>query len=227
MSTTTIARERQTAVFRQASLSDLDAILAVEQSWDEQGRANAETFLTRMQRFPQGFFVGCVQHGSEEPIVATVTSMPIRHNPQRLDTYKNWDSVTNGGKLFDRVNLADCNGLYIVSGIVDAAWRGHNVFAPGITAQLQLAARLGFRYVLAGAVIPGYRHHCEKHGETDAWTYCTTRRGSHLIDPLLSMYEALGFGLSDRRQVVPEYFPDYGSRNYAALVMRDLAVTPL
>lgn len=224
---TTSTPERQTAIFRLATHADLDAIMAVEQSWDEEGRASADTLAVRMTRFPQGFFVGCLEQDGREKIVATVTSMPMRHDPADISGFASWDNVTNGGRLHEDMALEECNALYIVSGVIDRAYRGHNIFAPGILAQAQQAGLLGLRYVLAGAVIPGYRNYCERHGEVEAWRYCATRRGKHLVDPLLAMYESIGFAVGEPRHVLPEYFPDHASRNYAALVMRDLQSAPL
>lgn len=197
--------------------------MAVEQSWNDEGRASAETLRTRMARFPRGFLVGCLEHEGRGRIVATVTSMPLRYRPGHAADFRNWNEVTNHGLLHE-ATATDANALYIVSGVIDREFRGHAIFAPGILAQVGLARELGLRHVLAGAVIPGYRSWCEKNGETDAWRYCSLRRGRHLVDPLLAMYEAIGFHVPDAAHVLPDYFPDYASRDHAALVVRDLDV---
>jgi hypothetical protein len=135
--------------------------------------------------------------------------------------------VTNNGYLFEHTDLAACNALYIVSGVIDNAYRGLNVFGPGILKVVEAAASLDKQYVVGGAVIPGYRKYCERHGATDAFQYCSRRVGKHLADPLLALYESIGFTVPDREHVVEGYYPDDASRNYAALVVRDLAKTPL
>jgi hypothetical protein len=214
--------DRQTAIFRSAGMADLDGILAVEQGWHEEGRAGADKFISRLKRFPQGFFVGCVIEDSREKIVATVTSMPMRFDPAEHQALRNWDTVTNNGYLFEDMRLERCNALYIASGIIDSNYRGQSIFEAGVDAEVRLARHLGLRYVVAGAVLPGYKRYCEKHGQTDAYQYCTTRRGKHLVDPLLAMYENIGFSLRAHHHVIAEYFPDDASRNFAAVVVRDL-----
>jgi hypothetical protein len=210
---------------RPATPDDLPAILRVEDSWHEQGRAGADKFLARLERFPQGFFLACVGDSAEQ-VVATITAMPTHYQADDVSRFSNWDAVTGNGYLapFD---LAACNALYIVSGVIDQRYRGQDIFAPMVLREVALAQSLGLRYVLAGAVLPGYAKHCQRHGECLAHDYCASRRGQHLLDPLLAMYEAIGFGVPDARHVIAEYFPDDASRNHAALVVRDLHARPL
>ena len=216
----------QPITLRNAVRADLDAILAVEQSWHASGRAGADKFIARLERFAQGFFVVSVAEAGSEKLVATVTSMPLHYDPAHLGGFRNWDAVTNRGYLFDDMDVARCNAIYIVSGVIDHAYRGLNVFGPGILREVDLARRLGLRYVIGGAVLPGYKGYCETHGEVDAYTYCTRRRGRTLADPLLAMYQKVGFAVPDARHVIAEYYPDDASRNYAALVVRDLEQNP-
>ncbi len=208
--------------FRNAVRADLDAILAVEQSWPESSRAGADKFLARLERFPEGFFVASVTEAGREKLVATLTSMPLQYDPAHLQAFGGWDAVTNRGYLFPDMDLARCNAIYIVSGVIDDAYRGLNVFGPGVLLAVELARRLGLRYVIGGAVLPGYKRHCERHGQLDAYTYCRRRRGKTLVDPLLAIYESIGFSVPDASHVIPEYYPDDASKNYAALVVRDL-----
>lgn len=205
----------------------MPGILAVEQSWHEAGRAGADKFEARLARFPQGFIVATLTEDGIEKIIGTATSMPLVYDPAHLGRFASWDAVTNEGYLFEDTQLAECNALYIVSGVIDKDHRGLDVFRPAILYLAGIAARLKLRYVVAGAVIPGYRRYCEKHGAIDAYDYCATRVGTHLADPLLSLYESIGFTVRDRRHVVEAYYPDDASRNYAALVVRDLAQAPL
>jgi hypothetical protein len=209
---------------RPATLDDLPAILRVEDSWHEQGRAGADKFVARLEKFPEGFFLACA--GESNEVVATITAMPTHYQADDVSHFRNWDEVTDHGYLppFD---LAACNALYIVSGVIDRRYRGQDIFAPMVLREAALAQSLGLRYVLAGAVLPGYAKHCQKHGECSAHAYCSTRRGQHLLDPLLAMYEAIGFSVPDARHVIAEYFPDDASRNHAGLVVRDLHAHPV
>lgn len=217
-----MSRASQAITFRNAVRADLEAILAVEQSWPEGSRAGADKFTARLERFPQGFFIASVIEDSRERLVATLTSMPLQYDPAHLNAFSGWDTVTNRGYLFPDIDLARCNSIYIVSGVIDRAYHGLNLFGPGVLLEVDLAKRLGLRYVVGGAVLPGYKRHCERHGQLDAYTYCCRRRGRALADPLLAMYESIGFTVPDASHVIPEYYPDDASKNYAALVVRDL-----
>jgi len=64
-------------------------------------------------------------------------------------------------------------------------------------------------------------------GALPAWDYCQMRKGSKPVDPLLAMYETIHFKVPNNLHVVSEYYPDDASRNYAALVVRDLVNDPL
>ncbi len=204
----------------------MPAILTVEQSWPESGRAGEDKFLARIRKFPQGFFLACLNNETgAETVAATITAMPLDYQPATAVHFRSWNQVTHDGYLYD-VDLSDCNALYIVSGVIDQRYRGLNIFAPMVLREVELAQSLGLRYVLAGAVIPGYRKFCQKHGNASAYDYCATRRGKHLVDPLLAMYETIGFSVPDERHVLADYYPDAASQNYAALVVRDLEQAP-
>jgi len=205
----------------------MPGILAVEQSWHAAGRAGTDKFAARLARFPQGFIVVTLDDDAGPKIIATATSMPLQYDEAHLEQFSSWDAVTSNGYLTEEIDLASCNALYIVSGVIDHAYRGLNVFQPGILKLAQIAASLGLRYVVGGAVIPGYRKYHDKHGAVGAYEYCTTRIGRHLADPLLAMYESIGFTVRDSRHVIEGYYPDDASRNYAALVVRDLQEAPL
>jgi len=210
---------------RPAIFDDLPAILRVEDSWHEQGRAGGDKFIARLEKFPQGFFLACTGESAGK-VVATITTMPISYQVDDVSGFSNWDEVTGHGYL-PSFDLSACNALYIVSGVIDKRYRGQDIFAPMVLREVALAQELGLRYVLAGAVLPGYAKHCQKHGECAAHDYVSSRRGQHLLDPLLAMYEAIGFTAPDARHVIAEYFPDDASRNYAGLVVRDLHTHPM
>ncbi len=220
-----MSQARQAITFRHAVRADLEAILAVEQSWPESSRAGADKFMARLERFPQGFFVASVMEAGREKLVATLTSMPLQYEPGSVKAFSGWDAVTNKGYLFPDMDLARCNSIYIVSGVVDHAYHALNLFGPGVLLEVDLAKRLGLRYVIGGAVLPGYKRHCERHGPLDAYTYCRRRRGKALTDPLLAMYESIGFTVPDASHVIAEYYPDDASKNYAALVVRDVTAS--
>lgn len=217
-----------TIAFRNATLSDMPGILHVEQSWSESGRAGEDKFRSRLARFAQGFFVVCLlDTAQKEKIIAHITSMPFDYNPVTITSFQNWNQATNDGYIFEHYDLSLCNAIYIVSGVIDVEYRGLDIFEPAVLQEVALAQQIGMRYIVAGAVMPGYQRYSQKHGDTDAYEYCMTRRGKHLADPLLARYEGIGFHLPDRGHVKADYYPDEASRNYSALVVRDLNTTPL
>lgn len=212
---------------RPATENDLPAIMKVEESWPVAGRAGIDKFQARLRNFGRGFFVAVLTlPDGGERIIGTITSMPLTYDPGRPHAFTNWDAVTRGGYLGD-CRLEGCDALYIVSGVIDAEYRSLNIFPLGVLAVAALAQELGLRYVLAGAVLPGYRRLCEEQGEVAPFDYCRRRRGDRLVDPLLALYEGIGFEVPDAEHVLPEYYPDDASRNHAALVRRDLRIRPL
>ncbi len=212
---------------RMATGSDLAGILKVEESWPAAGRAGADKFLARLRNFGRGFFVAVLElpEGGER-IIATISSMPLAYEPDRPHAFSSWDAVTHDGYLGD-CRSEGCNALYIVSGVIDAEYRSLNLFHGGVLAVATLAQEMGLRYVLAGAVLPGYRRLCEEQGDLAPFDYCRRRRGGRLVDPLLALYEGIGFEVPDAGHVLREYYPDDASRNYAGLVRRDLKEQPL
>ena len=203
---------------RNATIDDLDQIEAVERSWPESGRATRDKFVARLERFPRGFFVA----ESSGRIYATITSCPIHYDSADLDGLSTWSKVTRDGYLQAKHDLAACNAIYIVSGVIDKSHRGSGIFAPMVEREVALAQELRLKYVVAGAFIPGYADYCREHGEISAPDYAFLIQGRRLVDPLLQMYAGIGFSVPDRRHIVSDYFPDADSQNYAALVVRRL-----
>lgn len=214
--------ESKKVKIRHATKKDLSAIMDVEQSWHTEGQASEDKFLTRLDRFSKGFFLAYIEdRHNNETVVATITAMPLKYHPLKVDAFTTWDTVTNNGFLYEE-SPEDCNALYIVSGVIDHRYRGLNIFTPMILKEVELARSLDYQFVLAGAVLPGYRKFCQKNGEHPAYEYCTYRRGKHLADPLLAMYEAIDFHIPNEEHVIPEYFPDDASKNFAGLVVHQL-----
>jgi len=211
---------------RNATAEDMDEIMRVEQSWPEDARAPADAMLVRIEKFAKGFFLAIERdEDGAELVVATITTMPMYFTDGSIHEFTSWDEVTDNGYLRD-YDMQRCNTLYIVSGVIDSNYRGGNIFTPMVLREVELAAGLGLRYVLAGAVMPGYRKYVDKHGPVPAYDYTRLRRGKHLVDPLLAMYEAIDFHVPNPHHVLQEYYPDDASKNYAALVMRDLEASP-
>jgi hypothetical protein len=200
---------------RNATLADLPEILRVEESWPEAARAPREKFVARIEKFPQGFFVA----ERDGEMLATITACPIAYDPAHPKRLSSWDAVTNHGFLHDIGDLSGYNTVYIVSGVIVEAHRGGDIFERMVLTEVELARRMGYRYVIGGAVMPGYARYCERHGAIPAGDYALLRRGHHLADPLLDRYARIGFRVPDRDHVIAEYFPDDASLNNGALVV--------
>ena len=203
---------------RNATAEDMDQIMAVEESWPEMARAPRDKFEARLDKYPQGFFVW----EQEGRILATITSMPYSYDPAKAERFTNWDDVTNEGYLYEIGPKEDYNSLYIVSGIIDKDSRGGDIFERMVGTEVELARSLGYGYVIGGAVIPGYKRYCVKNDAVPAHEYVFMKKGRRLIDPLLDMYQKIGFAAPDAAHVVREYFPDDASLNYAAIVVNRL-----
>ena len=205
-------------IVRNALDADLDQIMEVEQSWPQSERAPREKFVARLGKFPAGFFVaeqdGCIR--------GTMTSCPTVYAPDRLDHFQSWDQVTNSGFLHDVRALNGYNAVCLVSGVVQRGWRGGDLFQRLVLAEVDLARRLALRYVVAGAVIPRYDWYCKKHGVIPAEQYVFLKRGQRFVDPFMELYHQLGFRVPDPDHVIEDYFPDEASKNYAALVVREV-----
>src|SRR5262245_26317557 len=104
---------------RQATKNDLEDILRVEEAWPAASRAGADKFLARLERFPRGFFLACIEEGGRERVIGTITSMPVSYEPAQVGRFDSWGKVTNDGYLFEGRDLAGCNALYIVSGVIE------------------------------------------------------------------------------------------------------------
>jgi hypothetical protein len=202
---------------RQATLADLDGIMKVEEAWPEHQRATADMMLSRLKKFPEGFWV--FVRGDE--VVGTLTSCPIEYQPTDLGKLTSWDEATHNGYLAD-IDLAKANALYLVSGVLRQDVRGGNTHSLLIDAPVDLALRLGLRYILAGAKMPGYDAYCRRYGNLDAREYAFTKLHGCLVDPFLEMYRGFGFSVPDRNHIIEAFYPDPPSRNYGAIVVRDL-----
>ena len=204
---------------RRATLDDLDGIMHVEKSWPEPARAPQEKFIARLERFPEGFLVAT----HENNIVATLTACLTNYDPDHPERLSNWQTVTNDGYLYEGQSTKENNSLYIVSGVVAKDYSGsEDLFSESMLMQYALAKDLGLEYMLGGAVLPGYSRHLKKHQEVSAAEYVMTTKAGKPIDPLLCKYHQIGFKVPDERHVIKNYFPDDASKNYAAIVVRQV-----
>lgn len=200
---------------RNATKADLDDLIRVEQTWSENQRARADQFLARLEKFPEGFWVGEVDHR----IVGMTTSCLVRYDPGDLSTFHSWNHVTNNGYIFAAEEIADPNALYVVSTVIEKGFRGKGLFKAFFEKHKEVTAKRNLAYCLTGAMLPGYDAYCRDYGDVPAFEYAERRIDGRLIDPLIRKLTEFGFTLPKRDHVIPRYFQSAESRDYAALLV--------
>lgn len=207
---------------RNATIEDLDAILRVEEHWPRAQRASIDKFQSRLERFPQGFFLA----EADGEIVAASTSTLTNYDPANLETFHSWEKCTNDGYLYPLTRYDDYNALLIVSnGIIKQA-RRKGIRESIIQAHLELAARLGIKYTVTGAMMPGYDAYCLQHGDIPIADYAFRKKQGLLIDPTLRKLASLGLVLPDPHHIIEGYYISPESRDYGAMLVHHTRPTP-
>lgn len=200
---------------RNAKASDLPGIMEVEADWPEEQRAPREKLESRLERFPEGFFV--VE--ADGRIVAVCTSTLTTYDPDDLRHFSSWKTCTNNGYLHPLGNRSVYNAYYIVSQGITRAYRRRGIREAMIATHFARAEELGLDYVVTGAMMPGYDGFCRAHGEVPAEEYAFMRQGGELVDPTLRKLASLGLKLPDKRHVIGGFYPSPESRDYGALLV--------
>ncbi|ONI79959.1 hypothetical protein ALI144C_24905 [Actinosynnema sp. ALI-1.44] len=201
-------------VARQATENDLAAILVVESDWEPSQRATEEQLLARLRAFGEGFWL----FEQDGDVVGTLMGFPMRYDPTEVSRLSSWDVVTADG-FYPPIDMANANAFYLVAGSLLRSARGGSAYQVMMRTPVELAARLGLDYVLAGAKIPGYDGYCRRYGEIDARDYAFGTLAGSLLDPLLAMYQSFGYTVPDRDHVIENYYPDPPSRDHGAIVV--------
>jgi hypothetical protein len=204
-----------------ATLADLDAIMAVEKSFsvDPQYHASREKMQSRIEKFPQGFFLTYV----EDKLAYIISTCCVAYNPHDLSNFTSWDHITDNGFLSLPQPPAAANALYIVSGVVEQSFQQHNLFAAPYPHLLALTRQLQLNYIIAGAILPGYANYLEYNGPISAAEYAQKCSGLRLVDPLLEKYRRIHFHVPDQQHILADYYEHPGSCSYSALVVHDIA----
>ncbi len=200
---------------RNANENDLEGVMRAEQHWPREQRGSIEKFQSRLNRFPQGFFV--TEAAGE--IVAVSTSTLVNYCPDDLSKFQSWEICTNDGFLFPIQDIRDYNALFIVSEGIVKSFRRKGIREAMSRAQIGLANRLGMEYTIIGAMLPGYDAFCRKHGETEVSKYAVLKKNGRFIDPTLRKLHTLGFELPDASHLIKDYYPSPESRNYGPLLV--------
>ena len=199
---------------RNALTEDLDAVMRIEQEWPEEQRAGRDKFISRLQHFPQGFFLA----EKDDRLVAVSTSTLVHYDPSDLSNFQSWERCTNNGYLYPLGDIDDYNALYIVSNIISVAYRKQGIREAMITAHLRLAQTLALEYTVTGAMMHGYHSYCLQNGEIPAHIYAFLKQDGEWVDPTLRKLASLGLILPDQRHIVENYYVSQESRNYGVIL---------
>jgi hypothetical protein len=202
-------------IHRTANLSDLPQLLELEKVWPEMARASYETLKFRIERFSEGFFVA----EDETGLIGSIICHPYHYQPQDLSNFADWESVVK--KCYE-TNPADANALYIIAGTTKPSAHGGEPFNSGMEHVTDLAQRLGKQYVLGGCILPGYMRYINKHGEISVSDYVFKKTKNRLVDPLLEKYRRHDFHVTDKNNIIANYYLDDSSFNYSALVVKNI-----
>ena len=204
---------------RQAKGSeDLPYLVEMEQEWIPTQRATPEQLASRVEKFPEGTLLAFIG----DQVVATLTSVPIEYDPRELYRYSTWAEVSNEG-MMHWPPIGTPNALYVISGIVREGYHDRQLFEIVLNRICEVAAEMGYRYVLAGARLPAYKRYLEKRGEIPAAEYALKKVGEHFVDPLIEKYRRIDFKLPGPDHVKAGYYPDESSLDYAAIVVREVS----
>jgi hypothetical protein len=190
----------------------------VEQHWPEDQRATADQFLSRLDIFPQGFFLAEV----DGEVVGVSTSTLTNYNPGNLSAYRSWEKCTNNGYLYPLSEFVDYNSLFIVSNGIMKFARGSGIREGIIRSHIHLARKLGMKYVVTGAMMPGYDAFCAEHGDVPISEYAFLQMDGRLVDPTLNKLSSLGLNLPDPTHIIKDYYQSPESRDYGALLVCEL-----
>jgi hypothetical protein len=191
---------------RAAKLSDLDAIMLVEElSWSEGMRASREMMASRIEVFAEGTI--CAE--ADGQVVGVVCTCLINYDID--NPIPTWDEATDNGYIRSIYQLKG-NTLYGVNlSVQPRAPKGtskHLMLAAG-----RLAIQSNVRHIVLGGRIPRYHKH--KHRMTPLeYIKAKNKAGKH-IDPELALYAKAGFKVG---QVLPGYFRDECSDDYGVML---------
>jgi len=201
--------EKNKITLKNANSLDLDDIVKVESEiWPEGTRASRDKFVSRLNIFPEGFFLAY----AGKKLIGVSTSERINYNPENLPI--SWERATDNGYIKNTHN-PNGNALYIVS--IGAKSRSGGGSAL-IQAQKELTRRLGLKFLILGARIPGYDKYYKDIKQVEIEEYANmVGKNNEPLDPELRFYTRNGLRIL---KIVPNYMEDdKESRNYGVLMM--------
>lgn len=164
------------------------------------------TLLAHLGVFPEGQLVAVTPGGV---IVGSASSLQIAS--ELALTPHTWSEITGRGQLTTHNPMGDA--LYGVNIVVDPACHGMGYARLLYEERIQLAQRLGCKWMVAGARIPGYHKVADQMTPED---YVNAVAKGDLFDPTLSKQLKVGFKV---RGVLLDYAPDPETLGHAALIV--------
>lgn len=190
--------------------SFLDDVVAVEKSaWPPELQASREKFASRLRVFPDGFFVVRV----DGKVKGVTTSLITTYDPSVTRT---WDEITDNG-MIEKTHDPSGNALYVASVGVSADSQRLGVGGRLVKPQIDLAKKLGLKFLYLGARIPGYDEHCKKNGDVSVEDYLKIKNEKgETLDPEIRFYERQGLHPA---KVIPNFEPDVQSRDHGVVML--------
>jgi|SRR3989338_10649262 len=188
----------------------LEQVMEVERSaWPPELQASKQKFESRFNIFSQGFFVVRL----DGKIKGVATSQITTYDETSSHT---WDEITDNG-MIGKTHNPQGNALYVVSVGVGADVQGRGVGGKLVQSQLELAKKLGLKYLFLGARAPGYDAYCKKNGETSMEEYLKLKDDDgETWDPEIRFYERQGLHPA---KIIPNFEPDVQSRDYGVVML--------
>lgn len=193
---------------RNAREQDLNEIVELENKiWPEGTRATRDKFESRLKLFQQGFFLAY----KDGNIIGASTSERIDYDPSNPPT--SWEKITDNGYI--KAHNPEGNSIYVVSIGAESRSGGGSAL---VQAQKKLVEKLGLKYLILGARIPGYDEYIIKNGEIPIEKYVQLKReDGELLNSELRFYTRNGLKLI---KIMPNYMEDdKESRNYGAIMV--------
>jgi ribosomal protein S18 acetylase RimI-like enzyme len=197
---------------RRATAADLDGVMDVERSWPVEMQAPPEKFVSRLELFPEGFYVALL----DGRIVGASTSEIMKYD--LANPPKTWDDATDCGWI-KKTHTPNGNALYVVSVGVHSQFRSQGIGTALVEAQKQLMGRKNLDFLVLGARCPGYEEYYPTNPVPAEKYIMLKREDGQPIDPEVRFY-SIRCGL-EALKALPEYMGKGGdpkSRDYGVVM---------
>lgn len=186
-----------------------DVVEVEKNSWPPELQAPREKFESRLNLFPEGFFVVKI----DGKIKGVSTSQVTTYDSSSTRT---WDEITDNGTIKQTHNPSG-DSLYVVSVGVGAESQGKGIGGMLVKSQIDLVKKLGLKRLFLGARAPGYDAYCKKNGEISMEEYLELKNDKgEAVDPEVRFYERQGL---QPAKIIPNFEPDLQSRDYGVVMV--------